>query len=147
MTPDVNVLLAASRTDHPHHGVASAWLERAVTTAEGGGSLLVLPMVPFAGAPDVAALGAKELALLGYLAFAATIGGFAVWSWLLRHLPASTAGLTIFLNPPLTLVSKIALAALLPATFVVAISPQEWAGGAVMLAGVAFAVWPRRSTA
>lgn len=45
MTPDVNVLLAASRTDHPHHGVASAWLERAVTTAEGGGSLLVLPMV------------------------------------------------------------------------------------------------------
>lgn len=45
MTPDVNVLLAASRTDHPHHSVASAWLERAVATAETGGSLLVLPMV------------------------------------------------------------------------------------------------------
>ena len=45
MTPDVNVLLAASRTDHPHHAVASAWLERALSTAEGGGSLLVLPMV------------------------------------------------------------------------------------------------------
>jgi toxin-antitoxin system PIN domain toxin len=45
MTPDVNVLLAASRTDHPHHAVASAWLERAVATAEGGGSLFVLPMV------------------------------------------------------------------------------------------------------
>lgn len=104
------------------------------------GTLLVLPMVPFAGMPDVVRLGTKELALLGYLAFAATIGGFAVWSWLLRHLPASTAGLTIFLNPPLTLVSKIALATLLPASFVVAISAQEWLGGAVMLAGVAFAV-------
>ena len=45
MTPDVNVLLAASRTDHPHHAVASAWLDRAVATAEDGGSLLVLPMV------------------------------------------------------------------------------------------------------
>jgi hypothetical protein len=45
MTPDVNVLLAASRTDHPHHAVAGSWLERAMATAEGGGSLLILPMV------------------------------------------------------------------------------------------------------
>jgi toxin-antitoxin system PIN domain toxin len=45
MTPDVNVLLAASRSDHPHHAVARAWLERAMAIAEGGGSLLVLPMV------------------------------------------------------------------------------------------------------
>ena len=45
MTPDVNVLLAASRSDHPHHAVASSWLERAVAAAESGGSLLVLPMV------------------------------------------------------------------------------------------------------
>ena len=45
MTPDVNVLLAASRTDHPHHTVARAWLEGAVEMAEGGGSLLMLPMV------------------------------------------------------------------------------------------------------
>jgi len=45
MTPDVNVLLAASRIDHPHHAVASAWLERSMTDAEGGGSLIVLPMV------------------------------------------------------------------------------------------------------
>jgi len=44
MTPDVNVLLAASRTDHPHHAVATAWLERAMAAADGGGSLLVLPM-------------------------------------------------------------------------------------------------------
>lgn len=45
MTPDVNVLLAASRTDHPHHAVATAWLERARAAADAGGSLLVLPMV------------------------------------------------------------------------------------------------------
>ena len=45
MTPDVNVLLAASRADHPHHPVAREWLERATSTADRGGSLLVLPMV------------------------------------------------------------------------------------------------------
>ena len=45
MTPDVNVLLAASRADHPHHPVARHWLERATATADRGGSLFVLPMV------------------------------------------------------------------------------------------------------
>jgi len=45
MTPDVNVLLAASRTDHPHHAVADQWLAAAMTAAEAGGSLIVLPMV------------------------------------------------------------------------------------------------------
>ena len=45
MTPDVNVLLAASRTDHPHHSIARTWLERATAAADRGGSLLVMPMV------------------------------------------------------------------------------------------------------
>ncbi|MFW6732792.1 MAG: hypothetical protein ACODUE_13850 [Synechococcus sp.] len=27
MTPDENVLVAASRSDHPHHTVAIRWLE------------------------------------------------------------------------------------------------------------------------
>jgi hypothetical protein len=45
MTPDVNVLLAASRVDHPHHRVALSWLEGALAAAETGGSLVVLPMV------------------------------------------------------------------------------------------------------
>jgi uncharacterized protein len=45
MTPDINVLLAASRTDHPHHSVASAWLEEAIAAADTGSSLIVLPMV------------------------------------------------------------------------------------------------------
>jgi hypothetical protein len=45
MTPDVNVLLAASRTDHPHYAIADQWLATAVSAAEAGGSLIILPMV------------------------------------------------------------------------------------------------------
>lgn len=33
MTPDVNVLVAASRADHPHHGVALSWLNGAIAQA------------------------------------------------------------------------------------------------------------------
>jgi uncharacterized protein len=45
MTPDVNVLVAASRSDHPHHKVALAWLEEALAAAKGGGTLTLMPMV------------------------------------------------------------------------------------------------------
>lgn len=45
MTPDVNVLVAASRADHPHHAVARAWLEEALAAAEAGASFTVMPMV------------------------------------------------------------------------------------------------------
>ena len=45
MTPDVNVLVAASRSDHPHHKVASAWLERALADANRGTRLKLQPMV------------------------------------------------------------------------------------------------------
>ncbi len=45
MTPDLNVLLAASRTDHPHHKPALEWLNGAVTECESGGSIELLPMV------------------------------------------------------------------------------------------------------
>lgn len=45
MTPGLNVLLAASRTDHPHHPSAMSWLERAVDGCEDGGSIEILPMV------------------------------------------------------------------------------------------------------
>jgi uncharacterized protein len=45
MTPDVNVLVAASRSDHPHHSVARAWLEGALAAAEGGATFTVMPMV------------------------------------------------------------------------------------------------------
>lgn len=45
MTPDVNVLVAASRSDHPHHPVAHDWLEKAVATSATGATLTLLPMV------------------------------------------------------------------------------------------------------
>ena len=45
MTPDVNVLVAASRSDHPHHRVARAWLEHALANAQTGSTLTLMPMV------------------------------------------------------------------------------------------------------
>ena len=45
MTPDVNVLVAASRGDHPHHAVARAWLEQTALAAASGSTLTVMPMV------------------------------------------------------------------------------------------------------
>ena len=45
MTPDVNVLVAASRLDHPHHAVARAWLEEAVADAGEGAAFTLMPMV------------------------------------------------------------------------------------------------------
>lgn len=45
MTPDVNLLVAASRSDHPHHAVAHAWLTESILQAAAGRSLFVMPMV------------------------------------------------------------------------------------------------------
>ncbi|HEX6004051.1 MAG TPA: TA system VapC family ribonuclease toxin [Burkholderiales bacterium] len=45
MTPDVNVLVAAFRRDHPHHRVALDWLARARTScARGSATLSLLPI-------------------------------------------------------------------------------------------------------
>jgi len=45
MTPDVIVLVAASRSDHPHHKIAHAWLEEAVASCADGATLRLMPMV------------------------------------------------------------------------------------------------------
>lgn len=45
MAPDINVLLAASRSDHPHHEPALRWLNQAVAVCERGGGIKILPMV------------------------------------------------------------------------------------------------------
>lgn len=45
MTPDVNVLVAASRSDHPHHTVARTWLEESLSAAETGAPFTLMPMV------------------------------------------------------------------------------------------------------
>ena len=44
MTPDVNVLVAASRSDHPHHTIARSWLEQAVVAAASGSALILMPV-------------------------------------------------------------------------------------------------------
>src|SRR4030095_11665588 len=44
-TPDINVLVAASRADHVHHRIANRWLNGAITAAATGSRLDVLPMV------------------------------------------------------------------------------------------------------
>jgi toxin-antitoxin system PIN domain toxin len=45
VTPDVNVLIAASRGDHPHHKTAFAVLDKAVAACADGASLKLMPMV------------------------------------------------------------------------------------------------------
>ena len=45
MTPDVNVLVAASRKDHPHHIPAINWLEKAIDSRPSARPLAILPMV------------------------------------------------------------------------------------------------------
>jgi toxin-antitoxin system PIN domain toxin len=46
VTPDVNVLVAVFRSDHPHHGPARNWLANArISCAEGSATLTLLVMV------------------------------------------------------------------------------------------------------
>jgi toxin-antitoxin system PIN domain toxin len=45
LTPDVNVLVAASRADHPHHAVAKAWMLSAMDNARTGVPLGLLGTV------------------------------------------------------------------------------------------------------
>jgi hypothetical protein len=45
MTPDVNVLVAALREDHPHHQVGRPWLVDRLAAAASGEALVILPMV------------------------------------------------------------------------------------------------------
>jgi hypothetical protein len=45
MTPDVNVLVAALREDHPQHARARQWLAEALERCLSGATLALLPMV------------------------------------------------------------------------------------------------------
>jgi len=45
MTPDVNVLVAASRADHAHHAKAKEWLRTALDNARSGAALGLLGTV------------------------------------------------------------------------------------------------------
>ncbi|MGB5161995.1 MAG: DMT family transporter [Thermoanaerobaculia bacterium] len=104
------------------------------------GSLPLLAVLPWAGGPQMAALEPAGWLALLHLSLLCTVLGYAVWTWLLYHLPASVVGFTVFLNPPLTTASKIALAMLWPATFTLRMSSLEWVGGGLALTGLAIAV-------
>jgi len=104
------------------------------------GSLPLLAFLPWSGGPQMDALEPAGWVALLYLSLLCTVLGYAVWSSLLYHLPASVVGFTVFLNPPLTTASKIALALLWPATFTLRMSPLEWVGGGLALSGLAIAV-------
>ena len=48
MLPDINVLVAAHRVDHPQHKVAADWLARILKDSKDG-QVLVLPMQVISG--------------------------------------------------------------------------------------------------
>jgi drug/metabolite transporter (DMT)-like permease len=109
------------------------------------GTGLVLPFLPGRVWRQWSELDTTGWLALLYLSVPCTVLGFAVWNWLLRHLPASSVGFTVFLNPPLTTISKALFAALMPATFLFTIQRQEWIGGGLTLLGMAIALYvPRR---
>ena len=108
-----------------------------------GGAPLV-PVLPFAGGPEMLTLDAAGWGLLAYLSILCTVVGFALWTWLLSRMPATSVGFTIFLNPPMTTAYKAALAALFPATVAFTLVTGEFVGGLLMLAGVGAAVIRRR---
>jgi drug/metabolite transporter (DMT)-like permease len=112
--------------------------------AIGIGSVPLLAILPWHGGAGLLRLDAGGWTALLYLSLLCTLAGYAVWSWLLRHLPASSVGFFTFLNPPLASLSKIALVALFPAVFVWQLSRMELAGGLLALAGLAIALWPAR---
>jgi drug/metabolite transporter (DMT)-like permease len=126
----------------PLAGRASPLVWTYLVIATGG--VMIVPLLFLGAGEQIAALDAPGWLALGYLVLPCTIAGFAAWTCLLRRLPATTVGFTVFLNPPLTALSKLALAALFPATFVFAIGPREWLGGLLALTGLAIAV--RRPT-
>ena len=113
----------------------------------GIGSLPLLALLPWHGGREMLALRPGGWLALFHLTVLSALVGYAVWSWLLRHLPASTVAFFIFLNPPLTMLSKLLLAAALPALFAFRWIPLELLGSALALAGLAIAIWPRRSAA
>ncbi len=106
------------------------------------GSVPLLLLLPLRGGPEMAELPLDGWAALSYLSILCTVVGYAIWTWLLRHLPASTVGFTVFMNPPLTSVNIVILSLLFPAVFVLEVGGLEWLGGGLALGGMALALWP-----
>jgi O-acetylserine/cysteine efflux transporter len=110
----------------------------------GIGSLPLLALLPFHGGREMLALRPGGWLALFHLSILSAFLGYAVWSWLLRHLPASTVAFFVFLNPPLTLLSKLVLSLAAPTLFVWHLGRLELLGSALALLGLAIAIWPQR---
>ncbi|MEE9562530.1 MAG: DMT family transporter [Thermoanaerobaculia bacterium] len=126
----------------PIMGAASPLVWTYMTIAVG--SIPLLAIAPWRGGPEMMALPTDGWVALLYLSVLCTLIGYAVWTWLLKHLQASTVGFTVFFNPPLTTASKLFLSLLFPAVFVWQLNPLELLGGGLSLAGLALALWPQR---
>ncbi len=113
--------------------------------ATGLGGCMLLPLLPGEVWSRWSALDAAGWGALLYLSLPCTVLGFALWTWLLRHLPAILVGLTVFLNPPLTTLSKFVLSAIAPERFEFTITGAEWVGGAIVLIGLAAGLRPWRA--
>ncbi|MHC5011572.1 MAG: DMT family transporter [Planctomycetota bacterium] len=111
------------------------------------GTVPLLALAPLRGGLALYRIDAPGWTALLYLSLLCTVFGYAAWTWLVKHLPASTVGFTIFLNPPLTTISKALLAAVLPAAFAFRVVGLEWVGGAIVLIGMGLAVTGRKDGA
>lgn len=110
------------------------------------GSLPYVFVLPFAGWEETMSLQVGGWASLLFLSVLSTVFGFWLWTWLLKYLPASVIGFTIFLNPPMTTAYKALLSAFMPERFDFTIVPGEVIGGVIAMAGVAWVVWRRSRT-
>ena len=119
MTPDV--LVAPSRNDHPHHAVARAWLEEAVTAYGAGAAFTLMPMecsVVTAMMPHGAAAPWPALITSGRMSAAAPVHAITPPALppalppVSRALAAGTLALLLGLQPVTTVVYLPALPAL-----------------------------------
>ena len=74
-----------------------------------------------------------------FLSVACTLLAFGMWNIAVRHWPASTVSLFVYLNPPLTALFSYLF-------FGLGITFYFFAGGSVMLGGILWATLPGRST-
>lgn len=107
------------------------------------GGLPLAALLPFRGGRELLALDLPGWGAIAFLTIGCTVVGFLIWVRLLSALPASLVGFTVFLNPPLTTLSKLVLAFAFPAAFRFTVQPLEVVGGVIVLVGVAIAI--RRS--
>ncbi len=128
MAPDINVLLAASRTDHPHHRPALRWLRQAIAACESGGSIEILPMVAagflrLATHPKIFVNPAPVEAAVGFIDSLLAVAGV--------EMPA--------IGPEWALLRRAAVEMRLAANDI----PDAWIAATVKLSGLHFVTFDR----